>query len=86
MRTTIQKWGNSYALRIPKQIITHLGLRAGSSVVIKEANETVIVTKIAVLGTATTKDWKNYLIPMKKRGKVNISGHVDEIVYGHSAR
>jgi len=32
MTTKICKWGNSYAIRIPKYIIDKLGLREGSTV------------------------------------------------------
>lgn len=35
--TTIQKWGNSYAVRLPKVAMQRLNLRAGNSVEIREA-------------------------------------------------
>jgi antitoxin MazE len=35
--TTIQKWGNSYAVRLPKTAMNKLNLRAGHSVEIREA-------------------------------------------------
>jgi antitoxin MazE len=35
--TTIQKWGNSYAVRIPKKAINKLNLRAGNTVTIHES-------------------------------------------------
>jgi len=35
--TTIQKWGNSYAVRLPKNSLRKLNLSAGSSVEIREA-------------------------------------------------
>lgn len=34
--TTIQKWGNSYAVRLPKDVVCKLDLRAGLSVEIRE--------------------------------------------------
>lgn len=37
MTTTIQKWGNSYAVRLPKTAVRKLNLRAGHSVEIREA-------------------------------------------------
>ncbi|MBI2409907.1 AbrB/MazE/SpoVT family DNA-binding domain-containing protein [Candidatus Kaiserbacteria bacterium] len=37
MTTTIQKWGNSYAVRLPKTAVRKLNLRAGQSVEIREA-------------------------------------------------
>ncbi len=35
--TTIQKWGNSYAVRLPKDVILNFNLQAGHSVEIHEA-------------------------------------------------
>lgn len=35
--TTIQKWGNSYAVRLPKASVQKLNLQAGNSVEIREA-------------------------------------------------
>lgn len=35
--TTIQKWGNSYAVRIPKKAMDKLHLRAGNTVTIHES-------------------------------------------------
>lgn len=35
--TTIQKWGNSYAVRLPRATLRKLNLRAGHSVEIREA-------------------------------------------------
>ena len=35
--TTIQKWGNSYAVRIPKKAMVKLNLRAGNTVSIRES-------------------------------------------------
>lgn len=35
--TTIQKWGNSYAVRLPSATMHKLNLRAGHSVEIREA-------------------------------------------------
>ena len=37
MNTTIQKWGNSYAVRLPMATIHRLNLRAGHSVEIRES-------------------------------------------------
>lgn len=34
--TTIQKWGNSYAVRLPKTTLRKFNLRAGHSVEIRE--------------------------------------------------
>lgn len=44
MTTTIQKWGNSLAVRIPKSIADHLNVDAGSKVSIElKDNEIKII-------------------------------------------
>lgn len=37
--TTIQKWGNSYAVRLPRAAVLKLNLRAGHAVEIREATQ-----------------------------------------------
>ena len=82
MQTKIQKWGNSYAVRLPKEMVTRLGLRVGSSVQIQQDKERVIVKKLGERKDITFKDWENYLIPMKTGKTVHVSDQVDEILYG----
>ena len=43
MTTKIQKWGNSFAIRIPKQIIENLGLSEKAEVDFVETNNSVII-------------------------------------------
>jgi antitoxin component of MazEF toxin-antitoxin module len=84
MTTKIQKWGNSLAVRLPKKLVTRLRLREGSKVVVGENNKQVIITKAVELGRSLSKkDWKQFVLPQKGR-KENISGKIDEIVYGAS--
>ena len=45
METTIQKWGNSHAIRIPKSILDLLFLKENDKVELKTDNDCVIVTK-----------------------------------------
>ena len=47
MRTVIQKWGNSLALRIPKSFATEVGLQRGTSVEISLANGKLVITPVA---------------------------------------
>ena len=47
MTTKVQKWGNSYAIRIPKYIVEELGLTAGSLVDIKRVNDTIVIRPIS---------------------------------------
>ena len=45
METTIQKWGNSHAVRIPKPILDLLFLKEHDKVELKADNNSIIVTK-----------------------------------------
>jgi antitoxin MazE len=46
MRTRVQKWGNSLALRIPKSFATEVGLLNDASVDVSLANGKLIVVPI----------------------------------------
>ena len=45
METTIQKWGNSHAIRLPKPVIDLLLLKENDKVELKASNGSIIVTK-----------------------------------------
>ena len=47
MRTRIQKWGNSLALRIPKSFATEVGLQRESSVEVSLVNGKLVITPVA---------------------------------------
>ena len=46
MRTRIQKWGNSLALRIPKSFATEAGLQRETSVDVSLADGKLVITPI----------------------------------------
>lgn len=43
METTIKKWGNSLAVRVPHSIAQKLALKAGSTIAMREAKKTIII-------------------------------------------
>ena len=43
MTTTIQKWGNSLGVRLPKEMAFKLGLKSGSRVSIASEDESIII-------------------------------------------
>ena len=47
MLTTIQKWGNSQAVRLPKAILEALFLQANDQVEISAENDSIIIKKAA---------------------------------------
>jgi len=46
MYATIQKWGNSHALRIPKPLLESLGLRENDRVEFIPGNDTLSIRKV----------------------------------------
>lgn len=46
MTTTVQKWGNSLAVRIPSKIVDEINLEQGSDVEIKLENQAIIISPI----------------------------------------
>ena len=47
MKTRVQKWGNSLALRIPKSFANEVGLQRETSVEISLADGKLIITPVA---------------------------------------
>ncbi len=47
MKTRVQKWGNSLALRIPKSFATEVGLQRETPVEISLADGTLVITPVA---------------------------------------
>ena len=45
MKTTIQKWGNSHAVRLPKPILESLSLKEKDKVEIVVENDSIIIKK-----------------------------------------
>ena len=84
MTTTIQKWGNSLAVRIPKDMIRRLALQQGSGVVMREDRDAIVIRKQERATHLVGKnDWIKYRIPSAHK-KENVSGIVDSILYGVS--
>lgn len=86
MQTKIQKWGNSYAVRLPKQIVVQLGWKAGSAVQIDKKQGSVVMKPAPIKQAITFQDWNKYLIPTGRKGTRHISDRVDEILYGKTDR
>jgi antitoxin MazE len=46
MTAKISKWGNSAAIRLPKEIMAHLSLHVGDKIEIVEKNHSVVIRLI----------------------------------------
>lgn len=81
--TKIQKWGNSLAVRIPKDVTKTLRLKEGNAVVIHESGRRVVITPIRQQRkTHGMRDWRDFVVPTGQKTKENVSGRIDEILYG----
>lgn len=47
MTTKIQKWGNSFGVRLPQEIVRKRALRAGSRVEVKDGKDGIIIRVLA---------------------------------------
>jgi antitoxin MazE len=54
MRTTIQRWGNSSAVRLPKPLLVEAALREDDQVELTVVGNTVLVKKVAAEPTHVT--------------------------------
>ena len=46
MNTTVQKWGNSQGIRIPKHILEEVGLKINDEVKLKKVENKIIIEKV----------------------------------------
>lgn len=83
MTTKVQKWGNSLAVRIPKEMIRHLALKEGSGIMVRGDKDAIIIRRQEPRYAVGKNDWKRYVIPVRRR-KENINGAIDRILYGAS--
>ena len=84
MSTKIQKWGNSLAVRIPKETAERLALSAGSKVILQENSKEILITKIEDKKTRI-KDWGRFVVPTKNKIEA-VSENIDAILYEKTHR
>lgn len=46
MQTTIQKWGNSQGIRIPKAFLEAAGMMENDIVELNRVNDSIVITKV----------------------------------------
>lgn len=73
MKATIQKWGNSNALRIPKKILDSLDLKENDSVELTQTADGFTVTKCKPELTVRQLMEDFYGVPMDQIPEVNQS-------------
>ena len=61
MQATIQKWGNSQGIRIPKAFLEALGMMENHRVELKCVDDTIVITKVKEKKELTLEDiFKDY--------------------------
>lgn len=82
MPTKIQKWGNSLAVRLPKETARRLAIKQGTAVLVRESENAIIISKQDARNNRASKDdWTRYLISTHRK-KENVSKTIDTILYG----
>ena len=56
MFATIQKWGNSHGLRIPKPLLEALGLRENDRVELLQSADTITIRKVSPVPHRTLEE------------------------------
>lgn len=79
MYTTIQKWGGSQGVRIPKNIMEMLGLRENDKVEIKAEDGAILIRKASITKHKTVEERLEafYLQPIELIMPAAISGEYD---------
>lgn len=80
IKTTVKKWGNSLAIRIPQNIVNKFNLYDGNEIVFN-TTEDGLVLNLVKDEKITHKDWKDFLVPTKNK-RENVSENIDKILYG----
>lgn len=61
MQTTIQKWGNSQGIRIPKAFLDALGMKENDLVELNRVDDNIVITKAKEKKELTLEDiFKDY--------------------------
>lgn len=84
MYATIQKWGNSQGIRIPKSFLESFGLCENDKVDLVEKEEGIVIKKIAQNKHKTIEERLEdfYKLPIEQ---IRIDEQLDEMSWGNAA-
>lgn len=78
MNATIQKWGNSHGIRLPRAIMDHLKIMENDQVEISIKEDAIILKKATPKHkNITTRLEEFYQKPLEQIGKIESEGEVD---------
>ena len=72
MTATLQKWGNSNGIRIPKQILIDLDIKVNDKLLISSVNDEIIIKKDKKHKTLKDRLEEFYKKPISKIKKLNV--------------
>ena len=79
MKTVIQKWGNSLALRIPKTMAEHMKVKAGAPIEITESKGHLLITP--TLAKPSLKELLSKVKPENLHGEIETGRPVGKEVW-----
>lgn len=79
MYATIQKWGNSQGLRIPKVILDTLGIGENDRVELTSSEDSIIIKKVQTSRHKTLEERLStfYGQPVEKIGRIDGDAEID---------
>ena len=60
MEAKLQKWGNSYGIRIPKVFLKSLNIKENDKIKIEQQNDCIVITKSNDKKISLKERFKNY--------------------------
>jgi antitoxin MazE len=79
MKTVLQKWGNSLALRIPKTMAEHMKVRVGAPIEITESKGHLLITP--TLSKPSLKELLSKVKPENLHGEIETGRPVGKEVW-----
>lgn len=79
-RTTVQKWGNSLAIRIPSEMATHINMMQGAEVEIIENGSVITIEPIKVMPEYTLEELLQGCTPEKRHDVVELGIYGEELI------
>jgi antitoxin component of MazEF toxin-antitoxin module len=87
MKTNIiTKWGNSRAIRLPRELADSLHMYDNTRVVLHKKPEGILITLAPTNTKHAVSDFSNFIIPTGRRTQENISQNIDALLYEKSDR
>jgi antitoxin MazE len=81
MKTAVQQWGNSLAIRIPRHLANESRVKRGSSVEIKVANGKLVVSPLSKRRSYSLADLVSKITPGNRHREIDFGPPVGREVW-----